>query len=1370
MVPFRAIFEALGCVVSWDDETKTASGRRNGTEIALPIGDVNVTVNRKAQTLDQPAMLLNSRTLVPLRFVSEALGAQVSWDGENKNVSILANIPSEMILFTQDSYTDVGTWVMESNADGAFNTSAMRGAVPDNINATLEDADTSGNKPAVAPFTLSQGGTYRIWVRSKDFAQNQQGHRFFNLQFNDNPMLEHKYGTHGSTGYAWASGGTVELSAGENVMYVHDTSGFYARYDAILLSKDLDYVPAENYQAVTQYVLPYNNIPTLNVQFPKYANEQAQPTESTSIENEETKVVFYKVPTSNGQVIQNEIYSKHNGEWIKTNSRDEDLGYLVFHAIEANYSVARDIYGISMKYNHEGNTFGGLTTDPYKVGSPHYFIPTDYTTDGSKVVLTAQNEIGTLAATWSLDNETAPLVSVDFTPVSDGYYSIGVWEGEGLTKDLYEHALAPFRVQYKRVPEEPQLLSEQYLFTPMGTYTLYKNNKYSADAVTKGVVFDPSWIPHRWVYPDNCLLGITMHSYNGLHRGTAFAPVIGTKDSKMKSGAAYNVRVRIISDVADWFDNYSNVVENIFDVNSYRKNYANSLNDAIFNTRDLILNDKYAGWDNYDKAHYNMESSNTTSMGNSMQALQDYLLSEDEEMLEKRAIPTIANALTRKNLHFNRIGEGNGPYLKTDSISPIGEPVKGFNANVILGMYEMTRGTMPYLYSYGVEKGNTEVVNSYGSIPPFANDITMYKHTGDKTYLDKAIAAADKYLEEEVYAEDYIQPDWNTFVYISNFPNMSSLLDMYEITGNKKYLDAAEYVAQYMCTALWVPGVDGEKKTNPVTVNDLGEVKNRFIYVSETSPTMWWAGPIQMRIGREGDLTNTTQNDEYITKYTGTEQGWVPSRVGLGIEQPSTFLRSSHITMQCFVGDFMKLSAYTGDDFFKNIAQNAIIGRFHSYEGYYRTAFTTYEQKNEYSITGPDYTGIYWHHLPPYIAMLEDFLINQTFAMSGKNIEFPSLRQQGYAYFNSNQYGHKPGKFYDEENMWPWLAKGIVQPDSIQIDWMAARKDGVAGVAFMNEDEVDVTTTIALGEKIGASYSGTAKLYDKTGNIGTVEITDGKFTLTVPAKSLLAVKINTDTVKAPSFASLLIPDEKSELGATVSDHNTGKGYVLQMSADNYFAYVYTTSTQEKIKEAKLTYQIDGGEVKTETATVYPYEFIIKVDNPDSVFTYTLTETTTDGKIVDAGSGKLMTAQKSKELGITYKKPTAVTPDASEESKPSDIPSTTVSDEAKALKFEATEFVIVQQGSAGNDFRFVIDTKVLPFELKENNATGLTVTANLVDKGETMPFEGYIKAVELRDGGRAVLVITGNIGASNYGSGTGPGMTHVWEKITIHPAQ
>ena len=266
-------------------------------EAAQPLGIISrevlcASVNGEVTELDVPARLVDGRTLVPLRFVSEALGAQVKWDDPTQTVTILAAVPQEMVLFTQESYNDVGTWILEGAAEGAFKTQAMRGAVPEKQGAKLEDADPSQNKPAVARFDVAQGGTYKVWVRSRDFATDQQGHRFFQLAFNDQPMMPHKYGTHGGTGYAWASGGTVELAPGENTLYVHDTSGFYARFDAVLLSKDLNYIPAENYDTVANLVLPYDNTPKMNRSFPAYAKELGAITESYALENADTKVVF----------------------------------------------------------------------------------------------------------------------------------------------------------------------------------------------------------------------------------------------------------------------------------------------------------------------------------------------------------------------------------------------------------------------------------------------------------------------------------------------------------------------------------------------------------------------------------------------------------------------------------------------------------------------------------------------------------------------------------------------------------------------------------------------------------------------------------------------------------------------------------------------------------------------------------------------------------------------------------------------------------------------------------------------------------------------------------------------------------------------
>lgn len=93
MVPLRGVFEACGASVAWDDETKTAfitkaSGEET-TFIFLQADSDAAFVNSEKITLDTPAEIVNDRTMVPLRFIMEQLGAEVSWDGESRTVSIV---------------------------------------------------------------------------------------------------------------------------------------------------------------------------------------------------------------------------------------------------------------------------------------------------------------------------------------------------------------------------------------------------------------------------------------------------------------------------------------------------------------------------------------------------------------------------------------------------------------------------------------------------------------------------------------------------------------------------------------------------------------------------------------------------------------------------------------------------------------------------------------------------------------------------------------------------------------------------------------------------------------------------------------------------------------------------------------------------------------------------------------------------------------------------------------------------------------------------------------------------------------------------------------------------------------------------------
>ena len=102
MVPMRRIFEELGATVQWDNATWTAIAKKGGTEIRFTIDDYTMYKNGSPNTLDVPAQLIDGRTLVPLRAVSEAFGCDVGWDGTDNVVSIISDSQNYTMLYSQD--------------------------------------------------------------------------------------------------------------------------------------------------------------------------------------------------------------------------------------------------------------------------------------------------------------------------------------------------------------------------------------------------------------------------------------------------------------------------------------------------------------------------------------------------------------------------------------------------------------------------------------------------------------------------------------------------------------------------------------------------------------------------------------------------------------------------------------------------------------------------------------------------------------------------------------------------------------------------------------------------------------------------------------------------------------------------------------------------------------------------------------------------------------------------------------------------------------------------------------------------------------------------------------------------------------------
>ena len=88
LVPLRGVFEALGAQVDYQASTRTVLAAKGNTNLRLQIGSATAFVNGSPVLLDVPAQVVLGRTLVPLRFVSEAMGAQVAWNPGTQTVSI----------------------------------------------------------------------------------------------------------------------------------------------------------------------------------------------------------------------------------------------------------------------------------------------------------------------------------------------------------------------------------------------------------------------------------------------------------------------------------------------------------------------------------------------------------------------------------------------------------------------------------------------------------------------------------------------------------------------------------------------------------------------------------------------------------------------------------------------------------------------------------------------------------------------------------------------------------------------------------------------------------------------------------------------------------------------------------------------------------------------------------------------------------------------------------------------------------------------------------------------------------------------------------------------------------------------------------
>ncbi|HWI61183.1 MAG TPA: stalk domain-containing protein, partial [Symbiobacteriaceae bacterium] len=132
MVPFRAIAEALGVEVLWNDANRSIQAFGPDAFVLMRIDQPTMFVNGRPAELDVPPQIVSSRTLVPLRAFSDAFGAKVDWDEERFTVSITSPVRKMRMLgfyairsfpnrHLVPKFSDVSYGWSTLNADGTLN-------------------------------------------------------------------------------------------------------------------------------------------------------------------------------------------------------------------------------------------------------------------------------------------------------------------------------------------------------------------------------------------------------------------------------------------------------------------------------------------------------------------------------------------------------------------------------------------------------------------------------------------------------------------------------------------------------------------------------------------------------------------------------------------------------------------------------------------------------------------------------------------------------------------------------------------------------------------------------------------------------------------------------------------------------------------------------------------------------------------------------------------------------------------------------------------------------------------------------------------------------------------------------------------------
>jgi hypothetical protein len=1115
-------------------------------------------------------------------------------------VSITAAEARTFLLMTEDLEMP-GGWVAES--DTGINKGARR--------YLIAPTPAVSQAPAVGAVDIPNAGRWRVWVRSKDFANNRPGARSFSLRVGET-KLERSFGTHGlvgDDGWAWEDGGTLDLQAGAQLLVLGETCQHSARCEAIVFTDNMSYVP----EGVTwllgkerAQIVPLQMSAESKAAFsaPEFDQTESQPI--ATLKNEKIRITFYSGQTKAGKAVGMKVASAYQGQW-QTLTEKADIGSyrILARPLESDAQISRSriypTWDTSLSPIVEvgaervtAKTRMGPSSVPWLAGHCYPLHPIGAKQRDEKTVELsfAPTPAGQLYVSWILEpGESNALVRMSFKPATPGHYSLGFHAPFALQPEQADSWLLPFQFHQNRFPKDPVLILNSATPTPLSLL--------NQRDVSCALVADPVLIPFGWQGSDTSRYGFGLRNEKDQAQPLVYSPVLGLPGSRSEGGEL-STRFRLWVQRGDWYATYRAVADELFELKDYREPTDFSLTDTVFNLMDLIRNENASGWDKKAKATVQIESRNVVTHSSPLVYMSLYLLTGDVDLYERFARPSLEFLLSRPQTHFAIEQEIGDNYY---SHQPMEGPVKFYGATTYASALAMTHGRTPAFGAYSLlPDGKTRRTSPNGHGQPFGDALMLYHVTGEARYLEEAIAGADKYLATLKQPGPLSDPGDRYFVNVAYTTDWEGLLHLYEATGESRFLHAATAGARALLSTFWTqPRIPKEKTVTP----NPGGLYDHSRYV-------WWWADQRVRVGVYEGPASEGPIDTPVPKIPERKvPAWTVSNVGLGLEHPFTYVRrdgQANIMMSNWAANFLRMSEATGDPSYRVAARNAMIGRYANYPGYYLDGQTDEFRRADYPITGPDITSLYVHHIAPFTASVLDFLFADAEVRSKGQVAFPAVRQMGYVWFDSRLWGHAPGLIYGE-SAWPWLNKEAVTVRNPKVDHLLAHGEGKLHIILMNQSLKEEKVRVKMNESLLGRKLNEAPLTMHLSNQRgrPVQARAGEFEVSIPVQGLavlsldgVTIDVPTHRTQPPKHVSLTQAPASPRVAINQTPWHATATIIQAPPFQWRDFYAYVNSTLGEVKSATLRYRLGDGQEQQMIVDRFPFEFSVRVNSKEPI--------------------------------------------------------------------------------------------------------------------------------------------------------------------------